>query len=142
MGLRRKISRSLMIPGTGAKEAYHRKKPKEKAAQMDLFLCPNCGAERSSLMLRQQLLTVISTQSSRPFPCRLFLENSYLAVRSFTICNRKEATAKFLNGHTKNGSYQETSSIKRKLKKLTGAYFPYWRIDAELDGQLSELELL
>ena len=24
-----------------------------------------------------------------------------------------------------------------QVEKLTGVYFPYWRIDAELDGQLS-----
>lgn len=89
-------------------------KTEEKAAQMDLFLCPNCGAE---------IVTDATTAATYCYFChnpvvlsgRLsgeFLPNKVLP---FAI-EKEEATAKFLEWAQKNGSYQETSSIKRKLK--------------------------
>ena len=81
---------------------------------MDLFLCPNCGAE---------IVTDATTAATYCYFChnpvvlsgRLsgeFLPNKVLP---FAI-EKKKQPLNFWNGHKKNGSYQETSSIKRKLK--------------------------
>ncbi|BDQ61333.1 hypothetical protein EfsSVR2332_14110 [Enterococcus faecalis] len=41
----------------------------------------------------------------------------------------------FSLGPRKNGSFLEIFS-KNQIDKLTGVYFPYWVVDAEVDGQL------
>ena len=92
---------------------------KQKEAQLADGTAPEnqpiTAAQRSSLMLRQQLLTVISATIQSSFPA-VFLENSYLTKFYLLQSKKKKQPLNFWNGHKKNGSYQETSSIKRKLK--------------------------
>ena len=110
-------------------------KTEEKAAQMDLFLCPNCGAE---------IVTDATTAATYCYFChnpvvlsgRLsgeFLPNKVLP---FAI-EKEEATAKFLEWAQKKWFVPRDFFDQAQVEKLTGVYFPYWRIDAELDGQLS-----
>lgn len=110
-------------------------KTEEKAFQMDLFLCPNCGAE---------IVTDATTAATYCYFChnpvvlsgRLsgeFLPNKVLP---FAI-EKEEATAKFLEWVQKKWFVPRDFFDQAQVEKLTGVYFPYWRIDAELDGQLS-----
>ena len=110
-------------------------KAEEKAAQMDLFLCPNCGAE---------IVTDATTAATYCYFChnpvvlsgRLsgeFLPNKVLP---FAI-EKAEATAKFLEWAQKKWFVPRDFFDQAQVEKLTGVYFPYWTIDAELDGQLS-----
>ena len=89
-------------------------KTEEKAAQMDLFLCPNCGAE---------IVTDATTAATYCYFCHNPVVLSgrlsgefYLTKFYLLQSKKKKQPLNFWNGHKKNGSYQETSSIKRKLK--------------------------
>jgi predicted RNA-binding Zn-ribbon protein involved in translation (DUF1610 family) len=110
-------------------------KAEEKAAEMDLFLCPSCGAE---------IVTDATTAATYCYFChnpvvlsgRLsgeFLPNKVLP---FAI-EKEEATAKFLEWAKKKWFVPRDFFNQAQVEKLTGVYFPYWAVDAELDGQLS-----
>ncbi len=105
------------------------------AAQMDLFLCPSCGAE---------IVTDATTAATYCYFChnpvvlsgRLsgeFLPNKVLP---FAV-EKEEATKKFLAWAKKKWFVPRDFFDQSQVEKLTGVYFPYWAVDAEMDGQLT-----
>ncbi len=105
------------------------------ADEMSLFLCPSCGAE---------IVTDATTAATYCYFChnpvvlsgRLsgqFLPNT---VVPFAI-DKKAATAAFLSWTKKKKFIPKNFFTKNQIEKLTGVYFPYWQVDAELDGELN-----
>lgn len=101
---------------------------------MDLFLCPNCGAE---------IVTDATTAATYCYYChnpvvlsgRLsgeFLPNKVLpfAVEKEEVINR------FLAWTKKKWFVPKAFFNKDQIDKLTGVYFPYWATDAEVDGTM------
>ena len=102
---------------------------------MDLFLCPNCGAE---------IVTDATTAATYCYYChnpvvlqgRLsgnFLPNKVLP---FAI-GKEEATVKFLEWAQKKAFVPKDFFSQEQVEKLTGVYFPYWDVDAETQGELT-----
>ncbi|WP_395520698.1 TFIIB-type zinc ribbon-containing protein [Enterococcus faecium] len=101
---------------------------------MDLFLCPNCGAE---------IVTDATTAATYCYYChnpvvlsgRLsgeFLPNKVLP---FTV-EKEEAINRFLAWTKKKWFVPKAFFNKDQIDKLTGVYFPYWTTDAEVDGTM------
>lgn len=104
---------------------------------MELFSCPSCGAE---------IVTDSTTAATYCYYChnpvvlsgRLsgkFLPNKVLP---FTV-EKEEAIDKFLDWTKKKWFIPKDFFNKQQIDKLTGVYFPYWVVDAEVEGQLSAL---
>ena len=101
---------------------------------MDLFLCPNCGAE---------IVTDATTAATYCYYChnpvvlsgRLsgeFLPNKVLP---FAV-EKEEAINRFLAWTKKKWFVPKAFFNKDQIDKLTGVYFPYWATDAEVDGTM------
>lgn len=101
---------------------------------MDLFLCPNCGAE---------IVTDATTAATYCYYChnpvvlsgRLsgeFLPNKVLP---FAV-EKEEAINRFLVWTKKKWFVPKAFFNKDQIDKLTGVYFPYWATDAEVDGTM------
>lgn len=101
---------------------------------MDLFLCPNCGAE---------IVTDATTAATYCYYChnpvvlsgRLsgkFLPNKVLP---FAV-EKEEAINRFLAWTKKKWFVPKAFFNKDQIDKLTGVYFPYWTTDAEVDGTM------
>ena len=106
----------------------------DNTAAIDLFLCPNCGAE---------IVTDATTAATYCYYChnpvvlsgRLsgeFLPNKVLP---FAV-EKEEAINRFLAWTKKKWFIPRDFFSKNQIDKLTGVYFPYWVVDAEVDGQL------
>ncbi|MDV7721631.1 TFIIB-type zinc ribbon-containing protein [Enterococcus faecium] len=106
----------------------------DNTAAMDLFLCPNCGAE---------IVTDATTAATYCYYChnpvvlsgRLsgeFLPNKVLP---FDV-EKEEAINRFLAWTKKKWFVPKAFFNKDQIDKLTGVYFPYWATDAEVDGAM------
>ncbi|MDQ8614991.1 TFIIB-type zinc ribbon-containing protein [Enterococcus sp. FR165] len=106
----------------------------DNTAAMDLFLCPNCGAE---------IVTDATTAATYCYYChnpvvlsgRLsgeFLPNKVLP---FAV-EKEEAINRFLDWTKKKWFVPKAFFNKDQIDKLTGVYFPYWATDAEVDGAM------
>ncbi|EGP5584147.1 ATP-binding protein [Enterococcus faecium] len=106
----------------------------DNTAAMDLFLCPNCGAE---------IVTDATTAATYCYYChnpvvlsgRLsgeFLPNKVLP---FAV-EKEEAINRFLTWTKKKWFVPKAFFNKDQIDKLTGVYFPYWATDAEVDGAM------
>lgn len=103
-------------------------------SNIELFLCPNCGAE---------IVTEATTVATYCYYChnpvvlsgRLsgdFLPNKVLP---FAV-EKEEAIKQFLAWTKKKWFVPKAFFNQEQIDKLTGVYFPYWATDAELDGSL------
>ncbi|HCI0983807.1 TPA: TFIIB-type zinc ribbon-containing protein [Enterococcus faecium] len=106
----------------------------DNTAAIDLFLCPNCGAE---------IVTDATTAATYCYYChnpvvlsgRLsgeFLPNKVLP---FAV-KKEEAINRFLAWTKKKWFVPKAFFNKDQIDKLTGVYFPYWATDAEVDGAM------
>lgn len=106
----------------------------DNTAAIDLFLCPNCGAE---------IVTDATTAATYCYYChnpvvlsgRLsgeFLPNKVLP---FAV-EKEEAINRFLTWTKKKWFVPKAFFNKDQIDKLTGVYFPYWATDAEVDGAM------
>jgi len=106
----------------------------DEQSNMELFLCPNCGAE---------IVTEATTAATYCYYChnpvvlsgRLsgdFLPNKVLP---FAV-EKEEAIKQFLAWTKKKWFVPKAFFNQEQIDKLTGVYFPYWATDAELDGSL------
>ena len=101
---------------------------------MEIFNCPSCGA---------QIVTDATTAATYCYYChnpvvlagRLSGEFLPENVLPFTI-EKDEAIEKFLAWTKKKWFIPRDFFSKNQIDKLTGVYFPYWVVDAEVDGQL------
>ena len=104
------------------------------AGTMEIFNCPSCGA---------QIVTDATTAATYCYYChnpvvlagRLSGEFLPENVLPFTI-EKDEAIEKFLAWTKKKWFIPRDFFSKNQIDKLTGVYFPYWVVDAEVDGQL------
>lgn len=99
---------------------------------VDLFLCPSCGAE---------IVTDSTTAATYCYYCHnpvvlsgrisgKFLPESVLP---FAI-EKEAAVSQFLAWTKKKRFVPKDFFNQAQIEKLTGVYFPYWMVDAELDG--------
>lgn len=118
-----------------AEKSTVEEKDDDKAATMDLFYCPSCGAE---------IVTDATTAATYCYYChnpvvlsgRLsgeFLPDKVLPFR----IEKEEATEKFLAWAQKKWFVPKAFFNQDQVEKLTGVYFPYWAVDAEGIGELS-----
>ncbi|MEI5988830.1 hypothetical protein A5881_000317 [Enterococcus termitis] len=101
---------------------------------MELFDCPSCGA---------QIVTEATTAATYCYYCHNpvvlsgRLSGKFLPekVLPFAI-EKEEAVEKFLAWTKKKWFIPKDFFNKEQIDKMTGVYFPYWVVDAEIDGQL------
>ncbi|MDH6365761.1 DNA-directed RNA polymerase subunit M/transcription elongation factor TFIIS [Enterococcus sp. PF1-24] len=116
-------------------EAVKEESVAAESSEMQLFNCPSCGAE---------IVTDATTAATYCYYChnpvvlsgRLsgeFLPNKVLP---FAI-EKEEAVEKFLAWTNKKWFVPKAFFNKQQIEKLTGVYFPYWNVEADLTGQMS-----
>ncbi|MFC0233480.1 TFIIB-type zinc ribbon-containing protein [Vagococcus entomophilus] len=107
------------------------------AGEASLFLCPSCGAE---------IVTDATTAATYCYYChnpvvlsgRLSGEFLPQSLVPFQI-TKEEATENFLSWTRKKKFIPKDFFSKKQVENLTGVYFPYWNVHAELTGELSAL---
>ncbi|MFV0559866.1 MAG: TFIIB-type zinc ribbon-containing protein [Enterococcus sp.] len=105
-----------------------------KEDALELFLCPSCGAE---------IATDATTAATYCYYCHNpvvlsgRLSGDFLPekVLPFAI-EKEEAVEKFLAWTKKKRFIPKAFFSKEQIDTLTGVYFPYWSVDAELSGEL------
>lgn len=103
------------------------------ASNLELFTCPSCGAE---------IVTDATTAATYCYFChnpvvltgRLAGTFQPEKVLPFAI-SKEKAEAEFLNWTKKKKFIPKDFFDEKQIQLLTGVYFPYWVVDAELDGQ-------
>jgi DNA-directed RNA polymerase subunit RPC12/RpoP/muconolactone delta-isomerase len=102
---------------------------------MDLFLCPNCGAE---IVTDQTTAATYCYYCHNPVVLSGRLSGAFLPdkVLPFAI-EKDEAVNKFLAWTKKKWFVPKAFFNKDQIEKLTGVYFPYWATDAEVSGSLT-----
>lgn len=104
---------------------------------MELFDCPSCGA---------QIVTEATTAATYCYYCHNpvvlsgRLSGKFLPekVLPFAI-EKEEAVEKFLAWAKKKWFIPKDFFNKEQIDKMTGVYFPYWVVDAQIDGQMNGL---
>ncbi len=102
---------------------------------MELFDCPSCGA---------QIVTEATTAATYCYYCHNpvvlsgRLSGKFLPekVLPFSI-EKEEAVEKFLAWTKKKWFIPKDFFNKEQIDKMTGVYFPYWVVDAKVNGQLN-----
>lgn len=102
---------------------------------MELFNCPSCGA---------QIVTEATTAATYCYYCHNpvvlsgRLSGKFLPekVLPFAI-EKEEAVEKFLAWTKKKWFIPKDFFNKEQIDKMTGVYFPYWVVDAKVNGQLN-----
>ncbi|WP_348922803.1 TFIIB-type zinc ribbon-containing protein [Enterococcus rotai] len=102
---------------------------------MELFDCPSCGA---------QIVTEATTAATYCYYCHNpvvlsgRLSGKFLPekVLPFAI-EKEEAVEKFLAWTKKKWFIPKDFFNKEQIDKMTGVYFPYWVVDAKVNGQLN-----
>lgn len=124
--------------GTASEETADANAPPTDAAeagQMELYSCPNCGA---------QIVTDATTAATYCYYCHnpVVLEGRLSGkflpdkVLPFTI-NKEEATKQFLAWSQKKWFVPKAFFNAQQVEKLTGVYFPYWNTNAEAEGGIN-----
>lgn len=107
----------------------------DRAKDVDLFLCPSCGA---------QIVTDHTTAATYCYFCHnpvvlsgrltgAFLPNKVLPFK----IDRKKAVDDFLTWSQKKRFVPKDFFNEQQIEKMTGVYFPYWVVDAETAGALT-----
>ncbi len=110
-------------------------RPEEASApKMDVFLCPSCGA---------QIVTDATTAATYCYYCHNpvvlsgRLQGDFLpdAVLPFAV-EKEKAVDKFLAWSKKKWFIPKDFFSKNQIEKMTGVYFPYWLVDAQIEGEM------
>ncbi|MGX7148522.1 ATP-binding protein [Enterococcus ureasiticus] len=122
---------------TAFKEATGTDNMKEDTLEgaMELFNCQSCGA---------QIVTEATTAATYCYYCHNpvvlsgRLSGTFLPekVLPFAI-EKEEAVEKFLAWTKKKWFIPKDFFNKEQIDKMTGVYFPYWVVDAEINGQMN-----
>lgn len=107
----------------------------EETADVGIFLCPSCGA---------QIVTEATTASTFCYYCHnpvtisSRLSGKFLPekILPFQI-ERKDAETKFLDWVGRKKFVPTAFFDKKQIQNLSGVYFPYWAVNADLTGELS-----
>lgn len=105
----------------------------EAEQNLDLFLCPNCGAE---------IVTDSTTAATFCYFChnpvvlsgRLSGDFQPEKVLPFAI-SKEKAVESFLAWTKKKWFIPSDFFDKKQIQLLTGVYFPYWNVEAKVKGQ-------
>lgn len=131
-----KLTASATEPSpTHEQQATDTQKTASDDTVMELFNCPSCGAE---------IVTEATTAATYCYYCHNpvvlagRLSGDFLpeSVLPFSI-EKEEAIESFLNWAQKKKFIPKDFFDKSQVEKLTGVYFPYWIVDADLSGDLS-----
>ena len=139
-----KVTDSLISSGSNAETTDEKEKitdSDQKRAdentdeEIGLFLCPSCGAE---------IVTDATTASTWCYYCHNpvvlteRLSGKFLPekILPFQI-ERKAAEEQFLDWVGKKKFVPKAFFDKKQIQNLSGVYFPYWAVDAELSGGIS-----
>lgn len=102
---------------------------------MDLFLCPNCGAE---IVTDQTTAATYCYYCHNPVVLSGRLSGAFLPDKVLPFAVEKdEAVNKFLAWTKKKWFVPKAFFNKEQIEKLTGVYFPYWATDAKVSGSLT-----
>lgn len=101
-------------------------------SDLELYLCPNCGAE---------IVTDPTTAATFCYFChnpvalsaRLSGKFQPEKVLPFAISKEKAVTA-FLEWTKKKWFIPKNFFSEKQIQLLTGVYFPYWHVEADVDG--------
>lgn len=103
-------------------------------SEMDLFSCPSCGAE---------IVTDATTAATFCFYCHNpvvlqgRISGEFLPERVLPFAfEKEEAVTQFLNWANQQRFIPKDFFNEAQIEKLTGVYFPYWTVDADLTGSL------
>lgn len=107
----------------------------DAAGNMELYLCPSCGAE---------IVTDATTAATYCYYCHNpvvlqgRLSGKFLPdkVLPFTV-SKDEATKKFLAWSQSKQFVPKAFFNADQVEKLTGVYFPYWNTNAEAEGGIN-----
>ena len=107
----------------------------EEEDQACLFTCPSCGAE---------ITASSTTAATECFYCHNpviltgRLDGAFLPQKivPFKI-SREEAVERFLAWGKKKWFIPKRFFNKKNIEKLTGVYFPYWLVDADVRGTMT-----
>ncbi|WP_071131832.1 ATP-binding protein [Enterococcus timonensis] len=105
----------------------------ENATDLEMYLCPNCGAE---------IVTEPTTAATYCYFChnpvvlsgRLSGTFQPEKVLPFAI-TKEQAVEKFLAWTKKKYFIPKNFFDEKQIQLLTGVYFPYWDVEADLKGQ-------
>ncbi|MEI5995454.1 ATP-binding protein [Candidatus Enterococcus mansonii] len=104
---------------------------------MELFNCPSCGA---------QIVTEATTAATYCYYCHNpvvlsgRLSGQFLPEKVLPFAIEKdEAVEKFLTWTKKKWFIPKDFFNKEQIDKMTGVYFPYWVVDAEVNGQMNAM---
>lgn len=104
------------------------------AATMDIFSCPSCGAE---IVTEETTAATYCYYCHNPVVLTGRLSGEFLPDRLLPFAiEKEEAVERFLEWTKKKWFVPKAFFNKQQVEKLTGVYFPYWSVDAELRGQL------
>lgn len=102
---------------------------------MELFSCPSCGAE---------IVTDLTTAATYCYYCHnpVVLQGrvsgQFLPEKVLPFALEKEAAInEFLAWTRKKKFIPKDFFDEQQIAKLTGVYFPYWVVDADLSGSLT-----
>lgn len=115
-------------------EEPHQASSTQTEENMDIFSCSSCGA---------QIVTDSTTAATFCYFCHnpvilsgrvsgKFLPEKVLPFK----IEKEEAIKKFLSWTGKKHFIPKSFFNKQQIEKLTGVYFPYWAVNASIDGSL------
>ncbi|GAB2026487.1 TFIIB-type zinc ribbon-containing protein [Lactovum odontotermitis] len=100
-----------------------------------IFICPSCGA---------QIVTSATTASTFCFYCQNpvvlteRLSGKFLPEKLIPFqIDRKAAEEKFVQWVGKKRFVPAAFFSKKQIQNLSGVYFPYWTVEADLDGEVT-----
>lgn len=130
-----KVTDSSVSEENNTDKVVSEEKQADTDSEVGLFLCPSCGAE---------IVTDATTASTWCYYCHnpvvltSRLSGKFLPekILPFQI-EHQEAESKFLDWVGKKWFVPKSFFNKKQIQNLSGVYFPYWAVDADLTGELS-----
>lgn len=101
---------------------------------LDLFSCPNCGAE---IVTDATTAATFCYYCHNPVVLTKRLSGDLLPDRILPFAiDKQQATDNFLKWTKSKFFIPKDFFSSQQIEKLTGVYFPYWLVDADLKGRL------
>lgn len=100
----------------------------------NLYACPSCGAE---VVTEETTAATYCYYCHNPVVLKDRVSGEFLpnAILPFKV-SEKEAKEKFIQWANKKKFIPRDFFSKNQIEKMTGIYFPYWNVDAELFGDV------
>jgi uncharacterized Zn finger protein (UPF0148 family) len=119
---------------TKAQQAAQSQTKAQAATEVDLYLCPSCGAE---IATDQTTAATYCYFCHNPVVLSGRLSGAFLPnkVLPFKI-DEQQAKTQFLAWTKKKRFIPKAFFNAEQVEKLTGVYFPYWVVNAKTHGKL------